>query len=149
MYVCACFCVCMCAEALQLKQMGRFWWHFLQMIWQIFARSFFSDFENSKSMTSWRPFCIFAVPALSWSHFLFDFLQIRIQVTKLLSTVCYWKSEKSVDKFWRNNGPRFRKKSKMAAKNKIFEFVQVRCLHILIQTCRARICYYFVDWKSI
>ena len=34
----------MCVTALHPKRMDGFWWHFLQMIWQIFARSIFLGF---------------------------------------------------------------------------------------------------------
>ena len=55
--------LCVCVEALQLKRMSQFWWNFLQMIWQMFARSVFFS-QILKSMTSWRPFCKFS-PGLS------------------------------------------------------------------------------------
>ena len=78
--------------------------------------SFFTDFENSKWMTSWRPFCTFFIPALSRSQFCSDFLQNWAQGTKLSSNVCYWKSAKSVGNFRKYREPRFRKKSKWPPK---------------------------------
>ena len=78
-FVCVCVCVCMyvcvCVTALQPKRMDGFWWHFLQMIWQIFARSVFLEFWNFRKMTSWRPFLHFFVGALSRLQYLSDFLQ--------------------------------------------------------------------------
>ena len=43
MYVCmyVCVWVCVCVTALQPKRMDGFWWNFLHMIWQIFARYIF------------------------------------------------------------------------------------------------------------
>ena len=78
--------------------------------------TFFSDFENSKWLTSWRPFCMFFNAALSRSQFCSDFLQNWAQGTKLSSNVCYWKSAKSVGSFWKYREPRFRKKSKWPPK---------------------------------
>ena len=137
MYVCAS--VCVCVEALLLKRMGRFWWNFLQMIWQIFARSVFLGFWKFEMMTSWRPFCSLSYAALSRSQFCSDFLQNWWVGRKLSSAVCYLKSARSVGNFRQYGEPRFRKKIKMAAKNKIFETRQVRCLFWLKLTCWARI----------
>merc|ERR1712148_120872 len=61
--------------------------------------TFFSDFENSNLMTSWRPLLLFLVRALSWSQFCSDFLQILGRVSKSQPTVCYLKSARSVDNF--------------------------------------------------
>ena len=83
--------------------------------------TFFTDFENSKWMTSWRPFCTFFIPALSRSQFCSDFLQNWAQGTKLSSNVCYWKSAKSVGNFRQYGEPRFRKKSKWPPKIKVLK----------------------------
>ena len=114
--VSVCVCVCLSVSALQPRRLCQFWWNFVQMISQMFASDIFRSFWNFEFDDVMAAILHFCVPALSRSQFLFDFLQIWIQVTKLLSTVCYWKSAKSVDKFRRYNGPRFQKISKMAAK---------------------------------
>merc|ERR1712105_197351 len=56
--------------------------------------TFFSDFEISNLMTSWRPLLLFSVRALSRSQFCSDFLQILGRVSKSQPTVCYLKSAK-------------------------------------------------------
>merc|ERR1712074_139549 len=81
---------------------------------------FFSDFENSNLMTSWRPFKLFSVPALSRSQFCSDFLQILGRVSKGQPTVCYLKPEKSVYNFGSYGEPRLRRNDKMAAKKANF-----------------------------
>merc|ERR1712074_227720 len=81
---------------------------------------FFSDFENSNLMTSWRPFKLFSVPALSRSQFCSDFLQILGRVSRSPSPVCYLKSAKSVDNFGSYDQPRLRRNDKMAAKKTRF-----------------------------
>ena len=58
--------------------------------------TFFSDFENSNLMTSWRPFCMCMNAALPRSQFCFDFLQILGRESKTSSRVCYLKLAKSV-----------------------------------------------------
>merc|ERR1712074_201171 len=82
--------------------------------------TFFSDFEKSNLMMSWRPLLLFLVPALSRSQFCSDFLQILGRVSKSQSTVCYLKSTKSVDNFGSNGLPRLRRNDKMAAKKANF-----------------------------
>ena len=121
MYVCVYVCVyvCMCVTALQPKRMNGFWWNFLQMIWQIFARSFFLGFWNFEIVTSWRPFCSFSFAALSRSQFCFDCLQNLTQDRKLSSTVCNLKSTRSVGNFRQYSGP--------------------PCIFRLILTCWSRI----------
>ena len=57
-------CVCMCVTALHPKRMDGFWWNFLHMIWQIFARSVFLGFWKFEIVTSWRSFCLFSFAAL-------------------------------------------------------------------------------------
>ena len=84
-------------------------------------------------------FLHFFVGALSRSQFCSNFLQNLTQDRKLSSTVCYLKSARSVGNFRQYGRPRFRKKIKMAAKNKIFETRQVRCLFRLKLTCWLRI----------
>ena len=83
--------------------------------------TFFTDFGNSKWMTSWRPFCTFFIRALSQSQFCSDCLQNWAQGTKLSSNVCYWKSAKSVGNFRQYGEPRFRKKSKWPPKIKFLK----------------------------
>ena len=78
---------------------------------------YFSDFEISKSMTSWRPFCTHSFAALSRSQFCFDCLQNLTQYRKLSSTICYIKSARSICNFRQYGGPRFRKKSKWPPKS--------------------------------
>merc|ERR1712074_335374 len=60
---------------------------------------FFSDFEKSNLMTSWRPLLLFSVRALSRSQFCSDFLQILGRVSKSQSPVYHLKSARSVDNF--------------------------------------------------
>ena len=72
--------------------------------------------------------------AHSRSHFLSDFLQNLGQGTLMSYGIYYRKSENSVGNFRQYGQPRFQKKSKMAAKNKMFEIRQVRCQFLLIQT---------------
>ena len=125
--------------------MDRFWWNFLQMISRIFASDIFLGFWNFEIDDVIAAILYFLNRALSRSHFLSDFLQNFIQGTLLSSGVCYWKSAKSVGNFRQYSRPRFRKKSKIAAKNKIFEIGQVRCQFPQIQTRWSRKWQYFVD----
>ena len=106
LYVCLCVCVsvCVCVSSLQPKRMNRFWWKFPQMIWQIFASDISRGFWKFEFDDVMAAILHFSYGALSRSQFLSDFLQIWIQVTKLFFTVCYWKSAKSVDKFWCYDG---------------------------------------------
>merc|ERR1712074_353138 len=55
------------------------------------GNTFFSDFENSNLMTSWRPLLLFSVGALSRSQFCSDFLKILGHVSKTQSPVCYYR----------------------------------------------------------
>merc|ERR1712148_7871 len=82
--------------------------------------TFFSDFENSNSMTSWRPLLLFSVAALSRSQFCFDFPKILGRVSKSQPTVCYFKSAKSVGNFGSYGSPRLRRNDKIAAKKANF-----------------------------
>merc|ERR1712112_688811 len=82
--------------------------------------TFFSDFENSNLMTSWRPLLLFPVRALSRSRFCSDFFQVLGRVSKSQPTVCYLKSAKSVDNFGSYGEPRLRRNDKMAAKKANF-----------------------------
>ena len=102
--VCVCMCVRVCVAALLLKRLYRFCWNIAQKIWQIFSCDIFFDFWKFKFDDVMAAILHFSYGALSRSQFLFDFLQIWIQGTKLFSTVCYWKSAKSVENFWRYNG---------------------------------------------
>ena len=63
------------------------------------------------------------------------FLQNLWGGRKLSSAVCHLKSARLVGNFCQYVEPRFRKKLKTAAKNKIFETIQVRCLFRLKLTC--------------
>merc|ERR1712074_266278 len=81
---------------------------------------FFSDFENSNLMTSWRPLLLLSVAALSWSQFCSDFLQILGRVNKSQPTVCYLKSAKSVDNFGSYDEPHLRRNDKMSTKKSKF-----------------------------
>merc|ERR1712148_20003 len=82
--------------------------------------TFFSDFEKSNLMTSWRPLLLISVPALSRSQVCSDFLQILGCVSKSQPTVYYLKSAKSVDNFGSYGEPRLRRNDKMAAKKANF-----------------------------
>ena len=136
----ACVCVCVC-HLYSPNGLVDFDETFHKWSWRYLPVTFFTDFENSKWMTSWRPFCTFFIPALSRSQFCSDFLQNWAQGTKLSSNVCYWKSAKSVGNFRKYREPRFRKKIKMATKFLFlfFEIGQVRCRFPLIQTYWSRI----------
>ena len=114
--VCVCVCVCLsvCLSVCVWKlSCSNGWVDFDEIFYKWFDRylrgPFFSDFENSKSMTSLRPFCMFCVGALSWSQFCFDFVQNWWVGRKLSSAVCYLKSARSVGNFCQYSRPRFRK----------------------------------------
>merc|ERR1712074_503036 len=100
MSVCVCVCVSVCVCHLYSPN-G--WTDFDETFYKSFTmnllNTFFSDFENSNLMTSWRPLLLFSVRALSRSQFCFDLLQILGRVSKSQPTVCYLKSAKSVDNF--------------------------------------------------
>ena len=102
--LCVSVSVCQWVSALQPRRLCQFWWNFAQMIWQIFTCVIFFDFWKFKFDDVMAAILHFSYGALSRSQFLFDFLQIWIQGTKLFSTVCYWNSSKSVENFWRYNG---------------------------------------------
>ena len=59
--VCVSVCLCVCVSSLQPKRMNRFWWNFPQVTPQIFTSAVFHFFEISNLITSWQPFCIFAL----------------------------------------------------------------------------------------
>ena len=88
MYVCVY--VCACVETLQPKRMGRFWWNFLQMIWQIFARPFFLGFWNFEIDDVMAAILHFFSGALSRSQFCFNFLQNCREGRKLSSADDYF-----------------------------------------------------------
>merc|ERR1712105_497014 len=73
--VCVCLSVCLCHR---FSPNG--WTDFDETFHKSFTihllNTFFSDFENSNLMTSWRPLLLFSVGALSRSQFCSDFLQI-------------------------------------------------------------------------
>ena len=96
--VSVCVSVRVSVSSLQPKRVDRFWWNFTQITTHL-LNTFFSDFEHSHLMTSWRPLLLLSVPALSRSQFCSDFLQILGRVSKSQPTVCYSKSAKSVDNF--------------------------------------------------
>ena len=138
-------CVCLSVTALQPKRLGRFWWNFTQIVSRTWASVFFLRFWISQFDDVMAAILHFSRAALSRSQFWSDFVQIWTQCSLTVSRVCYWKSTKSVGNFSQYSRPRFRKKSKMAAKNKIFEIGQVRCRILLIQTRWSRKWRYFVD----
>merc|ERR1712208_279194 len=96
--VCVCVRVCLC----HLYSPNE-WTDFDETLHKSFTmnllNNFFSDFENSNLMTSWRPLLLFSVAALSRSQFCSDFVQILGRVSKDQPTVCYLKSARSVDNF--------------------------------------------------
>merc|ERR1712074_62343 len=106
MGLCVCVCVrvsvCPCVCVCHLYSPNR-WTDFDETFYKLstthLLNTFFSDFENSNLMTSWRPLLLFSVRALSGSQFCSDFLQILGRVSKSQPTVCYLKSAKSVDNF--------------------------------------------------
>ena len=59
MYVCMCVCVCVCGSAAAQKDGSILITFYTNDLTDIFEVNFFLDFESSKSMTSWRPFCTF------------------------------------------------------------------------------------------
>merc|ERR1712240_634048 len=121
--VCVCLCVCLSVCVSHLYSPNG-WTNFDETLHKSFSinllNTFFSDFENSNLMTSWRPFYVFSVRALSRSQFCSDFLQILGRVSKSQPTVCYLKSAKSVDNFGSYGLPRLRRNDKMAAKKANF-----------------------------
>jgi len=106
--VCVCVCVCVCVSVCLSVCVCHLyspngWTDFDETFnkWSggYLPVTFLTDFENSKWMTSWRPFYTFSIPALSRSQFCFDFLQNWAQGTKLSFKLCFWKSTKSVGNF--------------------------------------------------
>ena len=61
-YVClsVCLCTSMCVWSLQPKRTKRFWW-FYKWSDRYLPVTFFVVFQSSNLMTSWWPFCIFAL----------------------------------------------------------------------------------------
>ena len=112
--VCICESVRMCVAALQPKEINRFWWKFLQIIWQIFARSIFLGFWHFEIDDVMAAILHLFSRALSQTQFCSYFLQNCRQGIKLSSAVCYLKSARSVGNFCQYGGPRLRKKIKMA-----------------------------------
>merc|ERR1712090_55944 len=100
--VCVCLCVCLSVCVCHLYSPNG-WTDFDETFHKSFTmnllNTFFSDFENSNLMTSWRPLLLFSVRALSRSQFCSDFLQSLGRLSKSQPTVCYLKSAKSVDNF--------------------------------------------------
>merc|ERR1712074_473102 len=100
--VSVCLSVCLCVCVCHLYSPNR-WTDFDETFHKLstinLLNTFFSDFESSNLMTSWRPLLLFLVRALSRSQFCFDFLQISGRVSKTQPPVCYLKSAKSVDSF--------------------------------------------------
>merc|ERR1712074_379367 len=98
--VCLCVCVCVCVCHLYSPN-G--WTDFDETFHKSFSmnllNTFFSDFDNSNLMTSWRLLLLFSVRALSRSQFCSDVLQILGRVSKSQLTICYLKSARSVDNF--------------------------------------------------
>ena len=114
--VCLCVCVCVC-NLYSPNGWADFYETFYKWSGRYLPVTFFTDFENSKLLTSWRPFCMFFNAALSRSQFCSDFLQNWVQGTKLSSGVCYWKSAKSVGNFRQYGNLRFRKKKQNINEN--------------------------------
>ena len=122
MYVCVCVCVYVCDSATAQTDgwiLMKFSTNDLTDLY-LWGLSF-SDFEISKSMTSWWPSCIFS---LGHSQFCSNFLQNWRGGRKLSSAVCYWKSARSVWNFCKYGGLCLRKKFKMAAKNDFFKQIK-------------------------
>merc|ERR1712074_173099 len=117
--VCVCVCVCLC-HLFSPNELTDFNETFHKSSTMNLLNKFFSDFENSILMTSWRPLFLLSVPAFSRSHFCSDFLQILGRVSKSQPTVCYSKSAKSVGYFGSYGLPRLRRNDKMAAKKANF-----------------------------
>ena len=114
MYVCMCVRLCVCGSAAAQTDgsiLIKFSTNDLADIYEVV----FLDFEISKSMTSWRPFCTFPFASLSRSQFCFDFLQHLTKDRKLSTAVCYLKLARLVRNFCQYSRPRLRKKIKMAA----------------------------------
>jgi len=102
--VCLCVCVCVCLSVCLChlyspNESTDFDETFYKSSAMYLLNTFFSDFENSNLMTSWRPLLLLSVLALSWSQFCSDFLQILGRESKTQPPVCYWKSAKSVYNF--------------------------------------------------
>merc|ERR1712208_1038 len=93
-----CVCVCLC-HIYSPNELTDFDETLHKSFTMNLLNTFFSDFENSNSMTSRRPLLLFSVAALSRSQFCSDFLQILGRVSKSQPTVCYLKSTRSVDNF--------------------------------------------------
>merc|ERR1712105_189948 len=117
--VCVCVCVCLC-HLYSPNELTDFDETLHKSSTTNLLNRFFSDFENSNLMTSWRPLLLLLVPALSRSQFCSDFLQILGRFSKSQPTVCYLKSAKSVDNFGSYGEPRLRRNDKMAAKKANF-----------------------------
>ena len=120
--VCVCLCVCLCVEALHPKRMNGFWWNFLQMIWQTFAKSVFLGFCTFEIDDVMAAILYFFVRALSRSQFCSDCLQNCRRGRKLFSAVCHLRSARLASSFCQYGKPRFRKKkSKWLPKVKILK----------------------------
>merc|ERR1712203_265244 len=96
--VCLCVCVSVCLSVCLSVCVSHLyspngWTNFDETFHKSFSmnllNTFFSDFDNSNLMTSWRPLLLFLVRALSRSQFYSDFLQILGRVSKSQPTVCY------------------------------------------------------------
>ena len=105
MYVCmnvciyVCMCVCRCVAALKLKRMGRLRWNFVQMIWQLFARSLFLWFWNFEIDDAMAAILHVLSGTLSRSQFLSDLLQNWTWCRITSPLVFNLKSAKSVGNF--------------------------------------------------
>ena len=86
------------------------------MIWQIFARDFYSRFLKFRNRWCHSShFVLFHSGTLTAAILLPFPLEFDTRYTKSTSGVCYWKSAKSVGNFRQYGKPRFRKRFKMAA----------------------------------
>ena len=100
MYVCMCVCVCVgVSAALTLNQMGRFRWNFVQMIWQLFARSLFLWFWHLEIDDVMAAILHVFSGALSRAQFLSDLLQNWTWCRITSPLVFNLKSAKSVGNF--------------------------------------------------
>ena len=132
--VCVCVCACLYSPNKWTNFDETFQKSHTRHLWGLF----FAEFKNSNLMTSWRPFMLFLVRPLSRSQFCSFCVQVLGHGSKLLLVFAIWNQQTRLIT-WKLWLAAFSKKDKMAAKNKIFETRQVRCLYRLKLTCWSRI----------
>ena len=145
MCVCVYVCVCVCvwqrscsngcvdfAETLH-KRSDRY-----------FLVSFFSIFENSNLMTSWRPFCSFPMGHSHGRNFALIFFKFEYKVQSCSLLFAIWNEQNQFTTFHAIT----EQKIKISSKNKILELGQEMYHFILIQTRWKRIWNYFFDLLS-